>query len=262
MDVTARWAEVVARPEAEVHLDEAALLISAAGNPGLDVAGQLARLDGLAAQVARPDCAAVCDLLFADLGLCGDRGSYDDPRNSYIDQVLDRALGIPISLSVLPCEIGRRRGLALEPVGMPGHFLVRDPSSPDELIDAFAGGRRLDPAGCQAVLSSLSGGAARLTPEMLAPLGAHAVLARMLANLDGSFDRRRDTTGLAWVSDLRLHLREAPLGDRTQLAGRLAAQGRFDVAATVLEAVAAGATGDEIPGRMLAQARELRARLN
>jgi regulator of sirC expression with transglutaminase-like and TPR domain len=255
----ARWTELVSRPEGEVPLDEAALLISATANPGLDVPAQLSRLDDLAERVDSPDVPALCRLMFDDLGLQGDRETYDDPLNSYLDQVLDRGRGIPISLSVLLIEVGRRCGIVLEPVGMPGHFMVRDPARPDELLDAFQQGRRLDRLGCERLLQSATGKAVELTEDMLRPTGAHAVLARMLANLDRSFERRDDRKSLTWVSELRAQLPEAPLGDRMQLAARMAVLGQFDAAAGVLEDAADRA--DE-PARMLDQAEALRARLN
>jgi regulator of sirC expression with transglutaminase-like and TPR domain len=262
VDVSARWIELMQRPEDSLPLDEAALLISATANPELDVEAELRRLDELAAQVAPPDLSGVCRMLFEELGLHGDRQSYDDPANSYLDQVLDRRRGIPISLSVLLIEIGRRCGVALEAVGMPGHFLVRDPAMPARLIDAFDGGRRLDHAGCARLLHVVSGGAAQLTADMLATTGSRATVARMLANLDRSFERRRDVASLAWVTDLRLHIPNPSVGDRSQLADRLAALGRLDAAASVLEQAADQASGPEVRTRLLGQASVLRARLN
>lgn len=249
-------------PEEEVALDEAALLISACANPELDVASELHRLDDLAGSIDGAGVDGVCRLLFDDLGLQGDRQHYDDPANSYLDRVLDRRRGIPISLSVLLIEVARRRGIHLEAVGMPGHFLVRDPGAPDQLIDAFDGGRRLGHAECERLLQALTGGGTPLVPEMLATTGPWATLARMLANLDRSFERRGDRRSQAWVTGLRAAIPGAPVGDRAQLAGRLARAGRFDMAATVLEQAAGAARGSPAGDRLLAQARELRARLN
>jgi regulator of sirC expression with transglutaminase-like and TPR domain len=262
VDASARWVEIMKLPEGSVPLDEAALLISARANSGLDIAAQLGRLDDLATQVGDADVSAVCRLLFQQLGLRGERERYDDPANSYIDQVLDRRRGIPISLSVLLIEIGRRCGVRLEAVGMPGHFLVRDPAVPGELIDAFDEGRRLDHAGCQRRLRAAMGAAAQLTPDMLATTGPWETLARMLANLDRSFEHRGDFASLAWVSDLRTKIPKTALADRTQLAGRLAALGRFDAAADVLESTAIDASGSQARGQLLADASGLRARLN
>jgi regulator of sirC expression with transglutaminase-like and TPR domain len=250
-------------PEDRVPLDEAALLISARANPALGVEAQLRRLQELAGRVGRADVSALCRLLFEELGLRGDREHYDDPANSYIDRVLDRRLGLPITLSVLLIEVGRRCGVRLEAVGMPGHFLVRDPTAPDQLIDAFDRGRRLGHPACELLLRAAVGGGAQLTPDMLAATGPWATLARMLANLDRTFARRRDRESLAWVSDLRMSIPHASLGDRTHLADRLVALGRFDAAATVLEGAAARATSElPVRSRLLAEASALRARLN
>lgn len=262
MDVVARWTELMAGPDDRIPLDEAALLISASAQPALDVAGQLRRLDGLAAEVGEPSAAAVCRFMFEGLGLRGDRRTYDSPENSYIDRVLDRRLGIPIALAVLTVEIGRRSGVTLEPVGMPGHFLVRDPAAPGQLIDAFDAGRRLDHAACERLLRAATGTSSRLQPEMLAPTGRRAVLARMLANLDRSFADRDDRESLLWVSELRRRIVRAPLADRAQLAGRLASLGRFDAGAEVLEEAAASSPAGRVSERLLADALTLRSRLN
>ncbi len=262
MDVPARWADLVRRPEPEVPLDEAALLISAAADPGLDVDAQMARLDDLGARVGSDEPDAVSRLLFGELGLRGDRDGYYQPVNSYLDRVLDRGLGIPITLAVLLVEVGRRAGVVLEAVGMPGHFLVRDPARPGTLIDPFDAGRPLDMAGCERLLHQTTGATARLTPEMLAATGAHAVLARMLANLDRAFEMAQDRRSLSWVCDLRLALPAATMGDRTQLAGRLASLGRLDVAASVLEQVAGAVTSERVRARLVEQAGTFRARLN
>jgi regulator of sirC expression with transglutaminase-like and TPR domain len=249
-------------PEADLPLDEAALIIAAHANPALDVAAQLRRLDELAAEVAQPDAAAVCGVLFGRLGLRGDRDNYDDPRNSYLDQVLDRRLGIPISLSVLLIEVGRRCGLNLEGVGMPGHFLVRDADAPELLIDAFAGGHRLDRLACQRLLQSVTGTRTELVPGMLAATGRRAILARMLANLDRSFERRADRRSLVWVSGLRRTIPDLPSGDRAHLAGRLGSLGRFDDAADVLDGLADAQAESDVAERLRGEAASMRARLN
>jgi regulator of sirC expression with transglutaminase-like and TPR domain len=235
MDRAARWREIVTRPEAELHLDEAALSIAAMADVTVDVSAQLARLDDLAAQVGPADTGEVCRFVLETLGVRGDQRTYDDPRNSYLDQVLDRRLGIPISISVLIMEIGRRCGVALEGVGMPGHFLLRDPGEPDLLIDAFSGGRRLDHAACAELLRSVAGVEVQLLDGYLAPVGPRAILARMLANLDHSFRRRDDKEGLRWVTRLRAGLPGQPLTDQIALADTFAGLGCVDEAATLLD---------------------------
>jgi regulator of sirC expression with transglutaminase-like and TPR domain len=262
VDATRRWRELLQRPEDEVPLDEAALLIAAHANPALDVAAGLRQLDSIAGEVGRSDTSAVCRVLFEDIGLRGDRESYDDPRNSYIDQVLARRLGIPISLSVLLIEIGRRCGVRLDGVGLPGHFLVRDPAAPETLIDAFDRGRQLDRSECERLLRTVTGTQSELTQAMLATTGRRAILARMLANLDRSFERRADTRSLDWVCALRRQIPDLPAGDRLQLASRLGSLGRFDDAASVLEDLAGDQPTGDISTRLQSEATGLRARLN
>jgi regulator of sirC expression with transglutaminase-like and TPR domain len=244
----------MARPDDQIPLDEAALLIAAHADPGIDVGAQLARLDDLAARVAPADTDGLCHLVFDVLGLRGDGETYDDPRNSSLPQVLDRRLGIPITLSVLLIEIGRRRGVALEGVGMPGHFLVRDPARPELLIDAFSAGRRLDRDQCAGLLAALAGQPVELRADMLAAAGPRAILARMLANLDNSFRRRRDQSGRRWAARLEAAIPGLPASRQLALADSLAGLGCPTEAATLLEAVAGR------PGVPPEAARSLRTR--
>ena len=263
MDPLAHWRELVQRPDGELPLDEAALVIAAHATPSLDVAAQLSRLDDVAAQVGSADTEGVCAVLFGDLGLRGDERTYDDPRNSYLDQVLDRRLGIPISLSVLLIEVGRRCGLTLEGVGMPGHFLVRDVGSPDLLIDAFSGGRRLDHQDCRQLLRAATRTPVDLDAGMLAPVGPRAIVARMLANLHNSFVRRADRPGLAWVTRLRAGIPGLPMGNRMELATGLAGFGLYDEAADLLETLASDPALDtEAAGKLRTRANGVRANLN
>jgi regulator of sirC expression with transglutaminase-like and TPR domain len=250
------------RPDDEVPLDEAALLIAAHANPSLDVTAGLRQLDSIAEAIGRSDTLAICQVLFEDIGLRGDRENYDDPRNSYIDQVLTRRLGIPISLSVLLIEIGRRCGVRLDGVGLPGHFLVRDPAAPEILIDAFDGGRRLGRDECERLLRTVTGTQRELTQAMLATAGPRTILARMLANLDRSFERRADSRSLDWVCTLRRQIPDLPGGDRLQLATRLGSLGRFADAAGVLEDLARDQPAADIRARLQSEATGLRARLN
>lgn len=267
-DPTARWRELLRRPETELPLDEAALLIAAHAQPGLDVEAQLARLDRLAGEAggARSGGAVaddVVDLLFGRLGLAGDRRDYDNPDNSYLNRVLDRRRGLPISLSVLMIEVGRRCGADLEGVGLPGHYVVRDRRHPDTLIDAFGGGRRLDGPACRELLGPAAGAEAAVSPASWPAAGKRATLARMLANLDRSFRRRRDARSLAWVTDLRLLVPGQPVAVLVEAAATLAEIGRYDRAAELLEQVAVrpDVTG-EARTRLRARATAARARLN
>jgi regulator of sirC expression with transglutaminase-like and TPR domain len=263
MDPSSRWREIMACPEDELPLDEAALLISAAADARVDVPGQLARLDEVAALVPSDDADSVCRVVFGTLGLRGDMESYNDPRNSYLDQVLDRRLGIPISLSVVLMEVGRRCGVALEGVGMPGHFLVRDARHPELLIDAFAEGRRLDRAACTELLHAVAGAAVELRPDYLAAVGPRAILTRMLANLDQSFGRRDDTDGRRRVTRLRAAIPGQTPAERVALADALAGLDCRDEAAALLEELAGDPrTTNDVARRLKTKARGLVAPFN
>jgi regulator of sirC expression with transglutaminase-like and TPR domain len=243
-----------------VPLDRAALLISACAQPGLDVDTQLGRLDDVAAQVREASVEGVTSLLFGRLGLRGNTDDYGDPRNSFLDQVLDRRLGIPISLAVLAMEVGRRVGVTLVGVGMPGHFLIG--AGPAAYIDAFRGGQRLDIDGCRRLYGTLFGASAPWSPGLLVPTPSRAIVARMLANLTSSYRRRDDTRARAWVARLRAAA-AAGVRERLQVAEELRDVGRFDLAALVLDQ-AAGVEGLEVGSaeRLRAEAANTRARLN
>jgi regulator of sirC expression with transglutaminase-like and TPR domain len=257
---TERFARLVQGQEGDLPLDEAAILLAAHGEPGLDVDAQLARLDGLASQVDQPSADAVVALLFAELGLRGNREDYSDPRNSFLDQVLDRRLGIPISLAVLMMEVGRRVGLRFEGIGMPGHFLVR---SDDVFLDPYHGGQMLDVEGCQALFHRLHGPAAPFSPALLTPNGPRAILARMLANLRHSYAARRDTAALAWVLRLRVAIPGVPQTELADLAQVLVSMGRFAEAAAALDQLAdSGELSEEDAATIRGQALAWRARLN
>ena len=135
-----RWGELLEMGEGHWTLEEMALLYAAGEYPGLVIEEYLGKLDRLAQECREaisanglegPRAAArLCRYLFEVAGYLGNREAYGDPRNSYLNEVLDRKLGIPITLSVLAIAVGRRLGIPLEGVGMPGHFLIRSPEGP------------------------------------------------------------------------------------------------------------------------------------
>jgi regulator of sirC expression with transglutaminase-like and TPR domain len=262
VDPTARVSELVSGPEAMLALDEAGLLIAAHAHDGLDVGAQLARFDDLAAQVGEPTLDGLRRLLFRDLGFTGNEVDYYDPRNSYLDDVLDRRTGIPISLAVLMLEVGRRIGVPLSGVSMPGHFLVRDKVDPDVFVDPFAQGALLDRRGAELRFRGVHGPDARFDDAFLAPVGRRAIVDRQLANLETIANARGETFTLLWVLRLRATMPDADDGVRRRLAATLGAAGRPDEAAALFDRVAAGA-GDGAAARDAAQAaRAMRARLN
>ena len=250
-DPTDRFSELVALGD-RMALDEACLLVAAHAHP-VDVDAELARLDALAADVRGDDAESIAHDLCHRLGFAGDRATYHDPRNSLLPDVVDRRLGIPISLATLAMEIGRRKGVPVEGIGMPGHFLVRDARVDDVYIDLFDAGRRLDRAGCQAVFAGLHP-KAPWSDDFLAPVGPVAVVSRVLNNLANAYRRGGDKADLVWTLALRLALPGVTARERRELAVLLGAVGRFVEGAEVLEA-----TGDAADHQA---ARRLRARLN
>jgi len=198
-----RFVAVVQRDEADLELDVAALLIGAWEHDDFDVEPHRRVLDALAIR-SRPavDAAASADeagralaaTLFAELGYRGNTKDYYDPRNSFLAQVLDRKIGIPISLSVLYLEVARRLGLGAAGVGFPGHFLVRvDGGIRPLILDPFGGGAALDRPDLEALLVRASGPDARLEDVSLAATPKRAILVRMLNNLAGIYGRDGDT---------------------------------------------------------------------
>ena len=261
VEATERFAELVSRPPSEIPLDQAALWLAAHARPDLDVAGELGRLDDLAAGCAGTTVEALMTHLFVDLGYRGNARNYYDPRNSYLDQVRARRLGIPITLSIQAIVVGRRLDLSLQGVGMPGHFLVRDQRNASVFVDPFGGGTLLDPAGCEAIFHALHGAEAPFDEGFLAPASTPTVLARMLANLRSVFLSRGDRQSLLWVLQLRTLLPDSSAEDRADFAAGLASLGRFDAAATEYD-VAADGLGGSLGAELRRNAVRLRARLN
>jgi len=202
-----RLKEILARPEDELDLAEAALLVAADEYPDLDVARYLHRLDELAAGVRRQlpaepsfedTLVALNDFLFEQQGFSGNTDDYYDPRNSFLNEVLDRKLGIPITLSILYMEIGRRLGLSLQGISFPGHFLVKtETDEGDVVLDPFLGGIVLSEEDLVQRLRDRFGEEnaprAPLAP-LLQAAGKKEILVRMLRNLKAIYvrDQRYD----------------------------------------------------------------------
>jgi regulator of sirC expression with transglutaminase-like and TPR domain len=211
--------------------------------------------------VCAPTLDALRRHLFVELGFTGNTVDYYDPRNSYLDQVVERRLGIPITLSVLMLEIGRRIGVPLAGVSMPGHFLVRDKVDPDVFVDTFSRGVVLDRRACEGKFRTLQGAEAPFDPAFLEPVPKRTMVARMLANLDAIATARSDRRMLEWVVRLRASMPGASVEQHRRLASVLASSCRFGEAADVLERLAPREP-EEAAAEDAAAARRLRARLN
>ena len=258
VDITDRFAELVRGPEEQCRVDLGAFLIAAHARRDMDVDEQLHRLDELAMGCPAPTLEGVCEHLFGDVGLVGDTEDYKNPRNSLLDVVLDRRRGIPITLSIVVMEVGRRLGLDLAGVGMPGHFLVRDRDDEDAFVDPF-NQARLDREGAEKLFTVIHGSDARFDARFLDPVGPRAIMARIVTNLQRSYVGQGDRAGALWAQCLRVLVPGATVGDRRQLAALLAANGRFDAAAQELEAIAEDGWGGD---RDRIAAIAMRAKLN
>lgn len=259
-EATDRFRSLLAGPEAEIPLDEAALLIAAHSDAGESVAERLARIDQLAAGIDAATAGDLGHVLFVERAIVGNTTDYGDPRNSFLHLVIERRLGIPISMSVLMIEVGRRLGVGLYGVGMPGHFIVGVDAESGSYVDPFHGGQRLDRSGCKALFARTQGGDAAFRSEYLARVGTRVILLRMLNNLLQSYSQRR-TADAAWVARLRLCFAELPTAERRHSAEILGSFGAFGEAAAALEALATDVGGTRAP-KLRARARELRARAN
>ncbi len=255
---TLRFAELVQGREEDLPLDEAALLIAAHARPDLDIGAELGLLDALAARVDDHSLDGWRRRLFIDLGFSGQVEGYYEPANSFLDQVVRRRRGLPITLSVVGMEVGRRIGLRFEGVGMPGHFLLRHDR--DVYVDPFEGGRVLDSQGCADRFRAVNGPRAAFRTTYLDPVGPRAILGRMLNNLKSVYAGRGDVGALSWVFDLRRALPGAGPLEGREWARVMGATGRFEEAAGEMEALAELLPRHEESLR--AEAAGLRARLN
>ena len=241
-----------------LRLDVAAALIAAHCNDA-DPSGVLEGLDRLAADVADPTPEGVIDLLFRDLGFAGDREHYYDPANSYLDEVLDRRRGIPITLSVLAIEVGRRVGVDLFGVGMPGHFLVGNRGDPDHFVDAYTG-VAIDADGARRIFETMQPHAS-FDPSFLDETPSASIVLRMLNNLRMIHHQARNTPSLVAVLELLVCLPDCPLDEYHQLSSALELLGRVDEAARYLDQ-AADRYGGSDADQLRSQATRLWAKLN
>jgi regulator of sirC expression with transglutaminase-like and TPR domain len=200
MDELAEFQRIALAEEPRLDLGRAALAIARVEHPELGVEGEVARLDRLA---QRSGAASASDeqvrlerllaFLFEEEGFRGNAEEYYDPRNSCLNDVLDRKLGIPITLSILTMEVGRRVGVDVEGVSLPGHFIVSAALGGRRIfLDPFNGGAVLTPAQAAEVASKAVGRPVKLADAHWAPCGKRQILIRMLRNLKGIYARRED----------------------------------------------------------------------
>ena len=216
--------------EEAIDLGRAALLLARTEYPDLDIDVQAGRLDILAAEAAsvvgaqlEPSgrLAALRFFLAETCGFQGNEQDYYDPRNSFLNEVLDRRTGIPITLSVVYMEVGRRLDVPLFGVGLPGHFVVKHQRGGRiEFVDPFHGGRILSAANCRELVQDRYQGQVEFREEFLAAMPKRDILARMLHNLRNIYVQRRQFRKTLGLVEMALAL-EPGSGDDLKQRGLL-----------------------------------------
>ncbi|MGD0677880.1 MAG: tetratricopeptide repeat protein [Polyangiaceae bacterium] len=229
--------QLAALPDECIDVAVGAALIARDAYGMLDVERAVSRFDQIAAPLlarslvslsSEEQAEAVSRLLYEQLGFRGNDADYYDPKNSLLPDVLERKLGIPITLALVYCEVGRRAGVRARGISFPGHFLVRVDSpgaEPPVIVDPFFGGRRLDAAALQRLLERASPNQ-KLTDEHVAPASARTMLVRMLINLKWIYATRGDFARALLALDRIISLTPdsvPALRERGLLAARLGA---------------------------------------
>ena len=218
-----RFQRVTVSQDDEIDLATAALLIAAIEYPDLDIDQQLAILDSLAEGAAyrigqdRDPFYCVNNLseyLFDEVGFQGNQGDYYDPRNSYLNEVLQRRTGLPITLCLVCMEVGKRLDIPLVGVGLPGHFVLSHRTQTDLIIDPFRRGILLSEEECAQILKNVLGTNVEWDSSYLTPASNREFIARILRNLKGIYLNRRDHEQALDVVDLTMALRPDDLNER------------------------------------------------
>lgn len=211
-------------PDEKIDLAASALLVAAGEYTDLDIQRELGHLDALASAAKRrltgerdalADANALSRYLFDEVGFRGNRDAYYEPQNSYLNDVLARRLGLPLTLSLLYIEVGKRLGLGFEGVGMPGHYLVRHREETRLCIDPFNSGVLLSEDECAARLRETMGRADLVwDPNYLRPIGNRDTLVRMLRNIKQAYLRLDDAMRMIRTIDYLLALQPSLAEER------------------------------------------------
>ncbi len=247
--------------EAEPTLDRVLAVVASVDGAGAPTERDvIEELDRLAEAATRePNAASVLTNVYGDMGFSGDVADYYDPANSLIHQALERRRGIPLTLAAIASEIGRRVGIDLRPIGMPGHVLLGEGPNPTSWFDPFGGGAELDYDDCRLLFARFHSVEA-FNQSMLRPMTAEGVAIRTLNNLRIAYAKRGEASMTIPVLELRAGMDSADLADRLELANLLSGLGRMERAAEEYERLAE--LDEERRAAYLARARTCRAHSN
>lgn len=261
-------------PTAAVDLAEVSLLLSRDEYPQLDVEAHLAELRGMAHEARQhmhgspaAQLRGLCRYLFHDLGFRGNVQDYYDPRNSYLNEVLERRLGIPITLSVTAMAVAARAGLHVAGVGLPGHFVAKlvAEDGTEQIFDPFHGGRLLTAEACELLVQQAAGIDFHASAQTLQPAPAGLIVQRMLNNLKGIYLQGSDfRRAVRVIERLRQLSPDDPLQVRDHGAALLQAGEpgpAIDLLQEYLEVLPQAGDAEAV-GKLLAQARGAVARWN
>lgn len=252
-----RFIAAIADSASFFDLGRVALLIAAEEEPQTNVQHYLSLLDEWGdkarARVARRSFGAAVEafnqFMFEELDFRGNQTDYYDARNSFLNEVLERRTGIPLTLSIVYMLVGRRAGFQVEGIGLPGHFIVRLKDASDLgsdmneaiFVDPFHG-RTLTKAGCQDLLDTVYGGHIALAEEHLRAATNTEILVRLLTNLKGIYVSEKLFKRALHVIERILLLKPDAVNERRDRAALLAQSGRAPEAITELRRYLRAAT--------------------
>jgi regulator of sirC expression with transglutaminase-like and TPR domain len=274
MKLSTALATLADDPDHPIDLARVALLIARDAYPQLNPWAYLDQLDNLADQVRfrltgslEARTAELSTFLFEECGFAGNTEHYYDPRNSYLNKVLDRQIGLPISLSLVAMAVGTRAGLPVVGVSLPGHFVVKavDGNGDQVVFDPFNGGQFLDTDGCEALVTAITGRPFDVTPEALAATSPGAFVLRMLNNLKTAYLADRSYRRAARIARRLTQLLPNDPTQKRDLGLLLVQANRFGPAITPLKQyLAAESQADDVREveRVLARALAEVARWN
>ena len=253
-EIRHRFARLAAQPDADIRLDEAALLIAAEAEQDISVEHYLSELDDLAVRFKADGrsqkgldipVSALVNYIHDDLGFSGNITDYYDPTNSYLNRVIDYKHGIPISLALVHISIGSRLNIPVSGISFPGHFLVQYGGGGGTIVDPFSG-RELSRTDCQNMLKQIAGPKATLKEEYFSPASPRDVLIRMLDNLKQIFWRQKSWEESKACIDRQLLLLPGREEFNVQLGAVYEMQGNTALAHHTYTQILQGASDDQL----------------